>query len=722
MASPWKRTVASQLFRWVHVWWPRSHAAQLPEKKTYGTGKRLPAGLASRSPAASPSARLPPLEPAVKNITDTADGPLVTGSVFGVEVTFLVDTGANVTILKPSVVNKIPVLERPSLKHVDTSMLLANGSSLPFQGRGRFSIRIGDQQVEHDVWVAEIELDGIIGMDFIKEHNCRLTLGQGRSELTLSGNVTGCKGIDQLPKCARVAAKVTTVIPPRSESLIPAKLIDSCGGAPLAITEGQERFTKRSQLLVARALVDLSGDVVPLRLLNPTDQPQTVYQDTISAWCEPVERVSEAGRQEAQPSEAPAGRACRITPCTTSLPNHLVDLYQRTSSCLGETQKVEVEALLVEFADVFACSADDLGRTSIVRHEINTSGTRPIRQHPRCLPLSQRVEAEAEIANMLQRGVIEPSSSPLASPIVLVCKKDGTTRFCVDYRRLKAANVKDSYPLPHIGDSLDTLSGSCWFSTLDLASGYWQVEVREEDRPKTAFTTGSGLYQFTVMPFGLCNAPATFERLMERVLSGLPWEVCLSYLDDIIVHAKTFEAELAQLRSVFTRLREAGLKLSPKKCHLFKKRVVFLGHVVSKDGVSTDPEKIRAVCDWPTPVSASTLRGFLGLCSYYRRFVRGFADIAAPLHRLTEKDKAFSWSEECNDAFHRLTQVLSQAPVLAYPTTEGAFVLDTDASNTGIGAGLSQTQGGEEKVIAYFSRSLTKAERRCRIPRANFLF
>ena len=159
--------------------------------------------------------------------------------------------------------------------------------------------------------------------------------------------------------------------------------------------------------------------------------------------------------------------------------------------------------------------------------------------------------------------------------------------------------MKDTYPLPHIGDSLATLSGSCWFSTLDLASGYWQVEVREEDRPKTAFTTGSGLYQFTVMPFELCNAPAPFERLMERVLSGLPWEVCLLYLDDIIAHPKTFEAELDQLHSVFTRLQEAGLKLSPKICHLFKKRVVFLGHVVSEDGVPTEPDKIQAVCDWP---------------------------------------------------------------------------------------------------------------------------
>ena len=254
--------------------------------------------------------------------------------------------------------------------------------------------------------------------------------------------MTGCKGIDHLPKCARVAEKVTTVIPPRSESLIPAKRINSCGGALLANTEGQERFTKRSQLLVAKVLVDLSGDVVPLRLLNPTNQPHTVYQDTIAAWCKPVERVSEAGRREEQTSEAPAGRACRITPCTASLPNHLVDLYQRTSSCLGETQKVEVEAFLVEFADVFAHSADALGRASIVSHEISTSGTRPICQHPTRLPLSQQVEAEVEIANMLQHGVIEPSSSSGASLILLVRKKDGTTRFCVDYGRLNAATVK----------------------------------------------------------------------------------------------------------------------------------------------------------------------------------------------------------------------------------------------------------------------------------------
>ena len=220
---------------------------------------------------------------------------------------------------------------------------------------------------------------------------------------------------------------------------------------------------------------------------------------------------------------------------------------------------MEVAALLEEFADVFSRSADELGRKSIVKHEIQTNESRPIRQNPRRLLSKQRAVAEAEIQKMFKRGVIEPTSSPWVSPIALVCENDGTTRFCVDYRSLKSVTVKNSYPLPRIDDSIVAVSGSCWFSTLDLASGYWQVEVEEKDRPKTAFTTGSGLYQFTVMPFGLCNAPATFEWLVERVLIGIPWKLCLLYLDDIIVHAKTLKEELGRLRSIFTRLREAGL-------------------------------------------------------------------------------------------------------------------------------------------------------------------
>ncbi|GBM80234.1 Retrovirus-related Pol polyprotein from transposon 297, partial [Araneus ventricosus] len=224
--------------------------------------------------------------------------------------------------------------------------------------------------------------------------------------------------------------------------------------------------------------------------------------------------------------------------------------------------------------------------------------------------------------------------------------------------------------LQRIDDTLDALNGSQWFSTLDLKSGYWQVEIQPEDKDKTAFTTGQELWQFKVMPFGLCNAPATFERLMETVLSGLTSEACLVNLDDIIIVGRTFEEHLNNIRKVFQRLQTANLMISPKKCRFFRKEVSYLGHIISADGVKTDQKKTKAVADWPRPETVYDLRSFLGLCTYYRRFA------------------------------------LITSPVLTYPRTDKEFNLDTDASNDGIGAVLSQKIGNEECVIAYFSKSL----------------
>ena len=312
---------------------------------------------------------------------------------------------------------------------------------------------------------------------------------------------------------------------------------------------------------------------------------------------------------------------------------------------------------------------------------------------------------------MLNQGIIEPSQSPWSSPIVLVRKKDGSTRFCVDYRLLNHVTLKDSYPLPRIDDSLDALVNAQWFSTLDLASGYWQVTMDSNDAEKTAFATPTGLFHFRVLPFGLCNAPATFQMLMECVLAGLQWHTCLLCIDDVIVFSQDFDSHLDRLTDVINRIGHAGLKLTPKKCHLFKKEVEFLGHIVSSDGVSTNPEKVRIVQEWPVPENISQLKSFLGLCSYYRRFVQNFSSIARPLNRLAEHSVPFIWDETCQSSFDELKAALTSPPILAYPNSTETFILDTDASNFGIGAVLSQKQNGVERVVEYYSKTLSRSER-----------
>uniref|UniRef100_A0A1X7TFY0 Reverse transcriptase domain-containing protein n=1 Tax=Amphimedon queenslandica TaxID=400682 RepID=A0A1X7TFY0_AMPQE len=236
-----------------------------------------------------------------------------------------------------------------------------------------------------------------------------------------------------------------------------------------------------------------------------------------------------------------------------------------------DSEKEQFYNLLLSFSEIFPDSNDDLGHTTVLKHQINTGSALPIRQPPRRVPKNKQEESHRLIQNMLDNNIISRSHSPWSSPIILVKKKDGSLRFCVDYRKVNEVTRKDAYPLPRIDDTLDTLAGSQWFTTLDLLSGYWQVEVEEEDREKTAFCTKEGLFHFNVMPFGLCNAPATFQRLMDMLLAGLLWEACLVYIDDVIIMGKDFPSHLSNIAAVFTRLRNAGLKVKPSKCEFFKR-------------------------------------------------------------------------------------------------------------------------------------------------------
>ena len=375
-------------------------------------------------------------------------------------------------------------------------------------------------------------------------------------------------------------------------------------------------------------------------------------------------------------------------------------------------QARQLKALIAEFADIFAENHFELGRSGVCRHQITTTTQQPIYRPPYRTPKYLEDFIKEELTKMLEAGIIQESSSPWAFPVVIVNKKDGTLRFCVDYRALNDITIKDRYPLPRIDEMLESLGSAKWFTALDLASGYWQIEMEPDSIAKTAFTTKFGNYEWRVMPFGLTNAPATFQRTMNEIFRDRLWKTVMVYLDDLNVFSDTFDHHLSHLREVFTRIRRAGLRLKMKKCSFAKRQIAFLGHVVNDQGIQPDPAKIKSVQDWPRPQNTTEVRQFLGLASYYRKFVKGFAAIADPLYHLLRRKTSHQWTQSQQTAFDQLKQALITAPVLAYPNLNNRFSLHTDASGTGIGAVLTQEDNeGKEHPVAYISRSLSRAER-----------
>lgn len=391
---------------------------------------------------------------------------------------------------------------------------------------------------------------------------------------------------------------------------------------------------------------------------------------------------------------------------------------------LEESEQQQAVTLLKKYQSIFAKDEADLGCTDLIQHEIPLVDDTPVRQPYRRLLPSQYDMVRTHIKQLLDSQVVRESSSPYASPVVLVQKKDGSIRLCVDYRRLNAKTRKDAFPLPRIEESLDGLVGAKWFSTLDLASGYNQVEVAEKDRAKTAFCTPFGLFEFNRMPFGLCNAPSTFQRLMERMFGDCRYQSVLLYLDDVIVFSSSIQQHLLRLEEVFSRLQKQGLKVKLSKCNFFQRQVKYLGHIVSAEGVATDPDKVAAVREWKTPTNLAELRSFLGFASYYRRFIAGFAKMASPLHQVVaqlgsgcrkgktpRRPLATAWTTECEEKFSQLKEALVSAPILAYADFQKPFVLEIDASHAGLGAVLSQEHDGKLRPIAYASRALKPSEK-----------
>ena len=641
-----------------------------------------------------------------KFVASKSSGLYLDCKVNSVPSEFLVDTGATLSILSIKAWDVLSQNSSMMLQPFQSEVYTASGNPIDVKGKVQVMVDVNGIQCLTEMVVADIDVDGILGLDFLKKNNC--TLDMNRDILTVKGRI--CKlSVDGKIGCYRISVSETVRIPSMSEAIIEGKVnVSPFQLSKLGIIEPNEKSFMAGKGMVAKALVE-ARDKVPVRIVNFGQEDATLFPGTHIANLSFVSNVHNIVDKTGKSSP------------TASLPEHLQDLYTRTADGLTVKQQKQVAKLLIKHESTFSKTDEDLGRTGIIRHKINTEENCPIKQPLRRLPVHMNAEADKQIDEMLKKDVIQPSSSPWASGIVMVTKKDGSKRFCVDYRKLNDITVKDAYPLPRIDAALDQLSGAGWFSCLDLNSGYWQVEVDEADRAKTAFVSRRGLFEFKTMPFGLCNAPATFERLMETVLAGLNWQICLIYLDDIIVVGKTFDDMIRNLDEVLQKLHEAGLKLKPRKCQLFAKRVDFLGHVISGEGIQTDPKKTQAVREWPRPESLHEVRSFLGFCSYYRRFIPKFAEISKPLHKLTEKNQKFLWTKECNAAFETLKEKMVSSPILAHPDFTKPFILDTDASDQAIGAVLSQKIEGKEHVIAYASRTLTKSERRYCVTRKELL-
>lgn len=603
---------------------------------------------------------IPPIH--VRAATRWGPALLTTLEVDGHPVQATVDTGATVTILSEEFYRKLDRHDGDCDTYTVKLSNAEDGSAMTARGGTVVQLRIGSRVLDWEVYVAPTRDDVLLGLDFLRAADVTI---HARGGVYVDGQRVKSQLINQALShlSTPIHLEKAVVLEPETEYVVWGVNED-----PRPDQEGiLEPSTIMKGIAIAGTLIQM-GARIPIRIANFTNRPIKLRSGTLLG--DVVEVVPEGDTRPMLGSVRRTGNRPRQLSTATEVPEHLRDLQGRAmqdshSQTEEDLDGAALASLLTEFADIFAKSDVDVGHFTRLKHRIDTGNARPIRQPPRRTPLGFQTEEERHLQQMLDAGIIRPSQSEWASPVVLVRKKDGGLRWCVDYRRLNDVTEKDAYPLPKIEECLDTLDGAKWFSTLDLQSGYWQVEVDQEDKAKTAFTTKYGLYEYNRMPFGLCNAPGTFQRTMELVMRGLQWRIVLVYLDDVIIVSSTYQEHLGRLREVFQRLREHGLKLKPKKCHLLQREVEFLGHIVNQEGIHTNPKLVSDISARQPPSTKRELQAFLGLCNYYRRFVPHFSHIARPLTKLTGEKEEFAWQLEQQEAFEALKRCLTEAPMLA---------------------------------------------------------
>ena len=643
--------------------------------------------------------------------------PYINCDVNGFPAIFLVDSGATHTLLSKSAALEIGILTEKDLKNCKQKGKTATGSPIYGYGSHEITLSIGTAKLVGLVEITDIAENGLLGMDFLAAFGCILDLNTMNFRLHEQSIPLVNKDGKRLA-CSCFTMEAIT-IEPYSERVVP--LTSSAQFDPGGLVEPNYPVISQLGLLGSRCLVD---KVPVIRLANVSSCPIKVAKDSSIAFIIDPNMLL----QHPEPAYMTEGITCQqstaTTECTKELPEHVKPLYEGLPDHLSPETKEKMKELLLKYQDVFSRDAYDMGYCDLVPHEIRLKpGTVPIRQAPYRVGYHQNKEIEKHVQELLDKDLIEKTVSPWSAPVLLISKKDGTSRFVQDYRKLNHATYIPSQPLPRTDDCLEALRGSKLFSTFDLLSGYWQCALSPEAKEMVAFCTKSGVYTWKVLGMGLCGAPATFERLMEQVMDGLQWESLLVYLDDVIVFSATEETHVARLDQMLARLKQANLKIKVSKTHLLRSEVEFLGHIVNEDGIHTDPSKIKAIQDLPSPTTYRHLRSFLGFAGYYRKFIERFAETAAPLFSsLKKRKKNFIWSEEDEQAFRDLKAKLTEYTSLSYPDWAKQFILDTDCSELAMGAVLAQLdENQDEKPIAFFSKKLSDSQKKYSITKQEML-
>ena len=670
-------------------------------------------GTTGQAPTSSNSGQPPPslfAADTVRTLTDKNSGFTIflPAKINGHDCSAIIDTAAQVSVISTDTMTALNLSCDRSLPKIIRTV--ESGATMNCYVVPNVVIVVGSHSYVHDIVTGNFADPLILGLDFLLKFNCIIDIPN--YSITLNDYPTKCWIQKNSPTGAYYISQVIAAedlkIPPCSSILVPVEVL----APPGTILSTSPRCLPG--LLIPSVTFVARDSETFIEVTNDSCSSEQLKAGTLLTDASEVSEIHKVQQVSISDSRSSSSE----TPIHTSgdglkkPPPHLSDLFTDASSRLNSEESHILCQLLCDFGDVFSAHKNDLGQFTEITHRIETYDEAPTKEKLRRTPIKFQHEEEKTLNDMLDNGVIQPSTSEWASAPVLVRKKSGEVRYTVDFRKLNSKTRKDAYPLPLISECTDTLSGSVWFHTLDLNSGYWQILVEPEDRHKTAFLTKFGLFEHVRMAQGLCNAPATFQRVMNLVLRGLIWNIALVYLDDVIVLGLNFQNGLENLQGVLERFRQYKLKLKPKKCTLFGSEVVFLGRHVSKNGVSVTQDHVQSVLNWPKPSNSTEASKFLGFINYHREFIPGLAGIARPLYQLTKPKSAFEWTDECDVAFNRLKECITTTPVLSFPNPLDPFILDTDASDHSVGAALYQLQEGREVPIGFSSMLLTPEQRK----------